>query len=187
MRKGTTRLVPGLVLSAALSITGGFAADNCDLVFLSVNNNQFDPAGAFVGTTELTFLHVDPATGVTAPTGETLTIECSVSALAFFPDLEYETSHDCVGPRGSRVQFTASHTGRLVPLENDPDGYEFGFVDSGDIVSGKGRWNCGGGAVGIDPGTGEFNARGRLWTPDAPGEFVGTGLARWCDCSDQDQ
>ncbi len=185
MRKTIHRLLTGLVLSAALSFTGGMAGDNCDLVVITANNHQFDPAGAFVGTTEVTFLDVDPATGVTAPTGETLTINCAVSLLSFFPDLEYKTSHVCKGPSGSRVQFTATHTGSLVPLENDPDGFEFGFIDSGEIVTGKGRWTCGSDAIGIDPVTGGFNARGRLWSPAAPGEFVGTGLARWCDCSDQ--
>lgn len=185
MRKIISRLVTGLVLSAAISFTGSMAADECDLVLLTTNNHQLDPAGAFVGTTEVAFLGVDPVTGVTAPTGETLTINCEVSLLAFFADLEYKTSHVCTGGPGSRVQFTATHTGSLVPLENDPDGFEFGFLDSGEIVTGKGRWTCGSDAIGIDPATGDFNARGRLWSPEAPGEFVGTGLARWCDCSDQ--
>ena len=183
--KHNIKLIIGLILTSAIFFTGSMAGENCDLVQIDAHNHQYDPNGAFVGTTEVTFLSVDPDTGVTTPTGESLFMNCEVSLLAFYPELKYKTNHICTGAPGTRVEFSATHTGSLVPLENDPDGFEYGFLDSGEILTGKGRWTCGSDAVGINAATGEFNARGRLWTPEAPGEFVGTGLARWCDCSEQ--
>jgi hypothetical protein len=155
--------------------------ETCDLVSLSIDNSQFDPAGAFVGNTVLTFLEVDPATGSIFPTGESRTITCSVTLMSLLPEFDYVTTHECVGGRGSRIEFTSVHEGQFLPIEGDPD-FDFGVLDTGTIITGKGRWNCGSDALGLNPVTGGFNAKARLWSPSLPGSFVGTGLAQWCSC-----
>ncbi|MBT8403561.1 MAG: hypothetical protein KJP18_06870, partial [Gemmatimonadetes bacterium] len=141
----------------------------------------------FVGTTEVTILEVDPVTGSTTPTGETWSIHCSVTLHAFQLDGNYQTSHACVGPKGSKIEYTAIHTGQFIPLENDPDGFAFGSIDSGEILTGKGRWTCGADATGLDPVTGDFISKARLWSPEAPGLFVGGGVGRWCNCDGGDE